>query len=384
MPRQNKGPYLSDRTNSFGFFEVCWTENGRSKRKSTGTGDRRKAQRFYAEFLLAGAGEPIDDAGGITVAQVIDAYLADKTNVAAPSSQNCDFGHLRAFFGAIVLAEIEQGDVDRYIDAREKGLVIYKTPAGKQRGGGKSAPSTTRGELLMLVAAIRHCVKKKKFKSPDGAPLLNAGHIPSFDLPAPPPPRDRWLSREEASALLAACQVYEPLSGDDEHRQTRVYRYAAVMLYTAARRMSVAKLTWDRILLEHDAAKHKAGDYGLINFRAPGEPRTRKRRGWVPIAAELYPILKQAQGERVNEYFLDRPIVPHAPFVRAVKRAKVVGATAHTLRHTWATWAAQDGTSLFDIAGVLHDSLQTVQNTYAHHSPTHLRGAVNRRILDAA
>jgi integrase len=54
-------------------------------------------------------------------------------------------------------------------------------------------------------------------------------------------------------------------------------------------------------------------------------------------------------------------------------------ATPHTLRHTWATLAAQAGVPLWEIAGVLGDTLATVMKTYAHHCPDHLRGAVNFR-----
>jgi integrase len=51
--------------------------------------------------------------------------------------------------------------------------------------------------------------------------------------------------------------------------------------------------------------------------------------------------------------------------------------TPHTFRHTWATWAAQRGVPLFEIAGMLGDTMKTVEKNYAHHHPDHLRGAVN-------
>ena len=51
--------------------------------------------------------------------------------------------------------------------------------------------------------------------------------------------------------------------------------------------------------------------------------------------------------------------------------------TPHVLRHTKATWMAQAGVSMFDIAGVLGDSVDTVTKTYAHHHPDYLRDAIN-------
>ena len=60
-------------------------------------------------------------------------------------------------------------------------------------------------------------------------------------------------------------------------------------------------------------------------------------------------------------------------------RAGLQGVTRHTLRHTWATWAAQHRVSMWDIAGVLGDTVETVTRNYAHHSPDDLRAAVNFR-----
>lgn len=48
----------------------------------------------------------------------------------------------------------------------------------------------------------------------------------------------------------------------------------------------------------------------------------------------------------------------------------------HDLRRTWATLAARRGVALWQIAGVLGDTVEAVGAHYAHHAPDHLRGAV--------
>jgi integrase len=58
--------------------------------------------------------------------------------------------------------------------------------------------------------------------------------------------------------------------------------------------------------------------------------------------------------------------------------------TPHTLRHTWATLAARAGVDLYAIAGVLGDTLSTVEKNYLHHAPDHLRGAINFKVQKAA
>lgn len=382
MPRKSQGPYLSDDRNEAGFYEVRWTENGRSKRKSTGKADRRAAQRYYAEFIIALDGAVAND-GQITVGQCIDAYLKDKTEVMAPNTQRNDYGHLRTHFGDLVVTEIDEDDVQAYREARAAGQITFVDAEGKIRGGKKSGDSTVRRELSMLSTAINHAIDKKKFRDSQGRPLLKPGDRPHIELPAAPSPRDRWLSRDEAGRLLTAAAEVIPATGEDPGRLPRVYRYIALMLYTAARKETVYRLTWDRIQIQEDPERVAAGDYGMINFQDPGRKRTKKRRGWVPIGAELHPILVRAKREATGPHFLDRPLEPRHPFRAAAKRAKVDKVSPHVLRHTWATWAAQDGVSLFEIAGVLHDTLATVEKNYAHHCPEHLRGAVNRRMLAA-
>jgi integrase len=367
MPRHNQGPYLSDERNAHGVFEIRWTENGRSKRKSTGEGDYRKAQRIYAEFLLA-LDEVAEAQTSVTIEQVISAYVADKTDVMDRNSQEVTFGHLKTHFGALAVTEIEERDVASYLTQRAAGLVSFVDAKGRVRGGKKAGEGTVRRELGMLSTAIAHCIDKKRFKDAQGRPVLKPHDKPYIELPAAPAARDRWLSRDEARSLLAAAAAYQDT---DDGRLPRVYRYIALMLYTAARRETVFSLTWDRIQI----------DRGLINFQVHGRRVTKKRRGWVPIGAELKPILERAHRERCSEFFLDRPTPPHKAFRTVAKRAGVTQVSPHVLRHTWATWAAQDGVSLFDIAGVLHDTVATVEKKYAHHCPEHLRNAVNRPLL---
>lgn len=362
MPRHSQGPYLSEERNAHGCYEIRWTENGRSKRKSTGASDLRLAQRVYAEFILADQEVKAPAALSVTVAEVIDAYVADRTEVVDGASQLVTFGHLKSHFGTLAVTEIESDDCQEYLDARADGTISFIDAAGKQRGGKSAGPATVRRELGMLSTAVGYCIRKKRFRD-----RLRAGDKPDIELPPAPPARDRWLSRDEARLLLSHAAGYQDSA---DGRLPRVYRYIAMMLYTAARRETVFSLTWDRIHLAR----------GLVNFQAPGRKVTKKRRGWVPIGAELLPILQRAERERTSEFFLDRPKPPHKAFRTVAERAGVT-VSPHDLRRTWATWAAQDGVPLYEIAGVLHDSIAMVEKHYAVHCPAHLRSAVDRPLL---
>jgi integrase len=66
-------------------------------------------------------------------------------------------------------------------------------------------------------------------------------------------------------------------------------------------------------------------------------------------------------------------------FARAVQVAGLSTDTGkivpHTLRHTAATWLMQRGVSIWQAAGYLGMSPETLNRVYGHHSPDHLKGA---------
>jgi len=68
-------------------------------------------------------------------------------------------------------------------------------------------------------------------------------------------------------------------------------------------------------------------------------------------------------------------------FSRAVKLAGLSDEAGrivpHTLRHTAATWLMQRGVSIWQAAGYLGMSAETLDRVYGHHSPDHLKGAAN-------
>jgi integrase len=62
-------------------------------------------------------------------------------------------------------------------------------------------------------------------------------------------------------------------------------------------------------------------------------------------------------------------------FNSAASRAGIPDCTSHTLRHTSATWMAQGGVPLHEIAGYLGHSYERTTTLYAHHHPDYLQAA---------
>lgn len=364
MPRANQGPRL--KKNDRGIYEIHWTDAGRSRRSSTRTSDLPSAQKVLGNFLLLDERARLSESDGplLVITALGDEHVpaADywhehvAPNVIGKDSVRYAYTKLKQHFGHLAIADIMPSDVTAYVEARRAG-----------RLGRPSVNHTISRELSVLNAAINHAVKEKRLPKADQ---------PFIKLPGTSEPRDRWLTFDEADALLDAAKGRL----NPGAKLPRVYRFIAICLNTAGRKGAVLELKREQV----DMAA------GMIYLNPAGRAQTKKRRARVPISDELRPILERTLREIPNKpdaYLLDHPGECRTAFETAVVKAGLgirdakgnvnSDVTPHVLRHTKATWMAQAGVSMFDIAGVLGDSVATVTKTYAHHHPDYLRDAIN-------
>lgn len=187
-------------------------------------------------------------------------------------------------------------------------------------------------------------------------------------LPPKPEHRDRWLTRDEAAALLwwsmkdSRTRLYLPL-------------FVLIGLYTGARKGAILSLRWPQVDL----------DRGRIDFNPPGRKRTAKARPIIPIPRGLLWFLVKAR-DRGTElgYVINDSGKPlgdiKRSFTTACAKAGIEDVTPHTLRHTAGTWMAQRGVDLWQIAGYLGHSHERTTELYSHHHPDFLQKA--REALD--
>jgi integrase len=341
-----------------GVYYALWSENRRSKRKSMGTSDRAAAEQRFAQWLLLGGhkGGAVGEAKpSLTVAELWSVYEAKHVpTTAAPATLRYSWRNLEPHFGKLAVAEIDQTVVDEYEDARLE--------AGAKTG-------TVRRELVTLRAMLNwHASPERGRKR-----LLEKADVPAFTLPDESAPRDRWLTTDEIKRLLAAA----------EGRTMRVQMFLRIALETAARKQAIYDLTWDRVDFET----------GMIHFAVPGRAQTKKRRVSVPMSDALItdlnwyePCLSHRVGPVLppggDVWAAIQSCVIRAGLAPKQKRGtgqaiKSTGISPHTLRHTAATHMARRGVPLYDIAGVLGNSVAVVERTYAHHCPARLKAAVN-------
>lgn len=311
-----------------GVYYIFWTENGRSKRHSTSEKETAPAQAYFDQWLdLEGAPVP---GSNLTCEDLFRIRYPDMQNLRADAA----WKNLGPHFGALRPADVTQAVEDRY------------------KASCTRAPSTLRAELSMLRASWNLAVEKK---------LLAFEDKPRLDpLPPASPPRDRWLTKDETDALLAAAKAHA----------RRPYLFLVLALETAARRNAICELQW---------GKQVDWETGVIDYLRPGTRQTRKRRAAVPMSKTLRPILREAfetrdpsdpyvigEGGRINEMIR-----------RVAVKAGVSGVSPHVLRHTAATRMARHGVPLWSISKVLGNTMDQVEKTYAKHQPEMFQGAVD-------
>ncbi len=310
---------------------IVWSESGRSRRVPTGTKDREQAELVLAAFRLERARPAQKRPDEVALSKVLDDYYARHASK-LPSAETAAIAirHLKAFYGAAMISGVTESSLDEYEAIRR--------PVSNE---------TINRERMVLRAALNRARKRGWIR--------DVPHIPT--LPKTPP-KQRALSRKEAAKFLWACR-----------RIPHLALFVRLGLYTGARRQAILDLTWERV------------DLGarLIHYPLPEVIHARKRRAVVPVAGALYTALERARRDAATDWVIEWEGAPvqaiKTAFRRAVARAGLENVTPHTLRHTAATWAAQSGASLWDVAGMLAQRVATTERVYAKHQPGYLAGA---------
>jgi len=327
-PRLDKFEYRLA-PNREGYWEVRWTEGGRTRSVSTRTRDRPSATEWLERFEAGRENPAPPDAP--TISAILDAYRADreKEGVRSDHTLKNSCNQVATILGRLLPEHLSQETIRRY--ANERKL------AGRQAG-------TVLRELGTLRAAL-HWAKREKW--------ITAA--PDFRMPVKQPaPRDRWLTREEAAALLDACTT------------PHVRLFVLLALSTGARKEAIAELTWDRV----DLAR------GIVDF---GMGHGNKRRTVVPVSGKALDEIRAAFAVRTTACVLEwggRPAGDvKIAFGKACRRAGLEGVTPHVLRHTAATWMVIAGIELEEVARFLGTTKEMIERVYGKHSPNYLMKA---------
>lgn len=188
--------------------------------------------------------------------------------------------------------------------------------------------------------------------------------------------RTRYLTKEQSDSLLSTLK----------EKSIDVHDQALLSLHTGMRAGEVLSLQWSDVHF----------DTGHILIRGEisksGKDRTvymtkqvrdmLERRFETPSHELVFTDRRHGgQIQRVSHTFIR--VVNDLKLNKGVKN-KRDRVTFHTLRHTYASWLAISGESLYNIKELLGHSTLALTERYSHLSPTALQGTVSRfeRILE--
>jgi integrase len=168
--------------------------------------------------------------------------------------------------------------------------------------------------------------------------------------------RDRWLTREEADMLIKACASH----------LAAIVRFA---LATGCRASEITGMEWSRVDLERRTA--------WLNHTKNGTPRG------VPLNEDAVAVLEGEKGKHPRYCFTYRgePIrwgVCNTGWLEAVKKAELADFRFHDLRHTWASWHRQAGTSCDELKELGGWKSRVMVDRYAKFGTEHLAAAASR------
>ncbi|MBX3088792.1 MAG: tyrosine-type recombinase/integrase, partial [Cryobacterium sp.] len=380
MPRRKKGPRLwlrKPRIHGSTNRAAEWIILDGNSQIVTGCAadDVGSAERKLVEYLKKKhqplrKEQHIED---ILITDVLAIYYRDKAHLQMrPENTKARLRRLAKFWAGKKLAEINGDTCRQYVDWMPKEKKPRLGSRTKNTTGGR------RRDLEDLRAAVNHHSKEG----------LHRG-IVRVTLPQKGRPRDRWLTRDEAAALLHACwrareiqtQHRGKLRGQkivtDKRPAQHIARFILIALYTGTRASAVAAASPFR----SEGRSYVDLESGLFYRLAQGARESKKRQPPVPLPPRLLTHMRRWVDKKIaKRHFVewnDKPVKSVTTgFRSAVRRAGLSGkVTPHTLRHTAATWLMQAGVPMWDASGFLGMTQETLESVYGHHHPEHLRSA---------
>jgi len=340
---RNNGPYKRKGSKN---YWITFRNNGKKVYESTGTANKKLADRIYARRKLDVA-EGKWFAAKIkprTFGELKEKYMREHSKVhKAPKSNIRDissFNHLDGFFGDCLLSEITPGRIAEYKSFRlAEGI----------------RPATLARELEVLRHALNLAVREWEWleKSPFEKVRIEKINNKS----------ERWITKSEEHTLLDASQQWL--------REIIIFA-----LNTGMRQNEILSLKWSEV----DLSRRTVTVLETKN----------KEKRTIPINQTVFDLLRQkSRVKSISGYLfvseaatkIDARNLLRA-YYSARKTAKLEGVRFHDLRHTFATRLVQRGVDLYTVKELMGHKTITMTMRYAHHNPESLRHGVE--VLDRA
>ena len=306
--------------------------NGRRVRQSAGTEDRKEAEALLAKLKVeAFRASHFGIKPQRSWQEAVVRYLTSKSQLRSFKDVRQICRSLDRYLGQLALQDIN-------------GDVIWRISQGELKRGNR--PATVNRYLALVRNLLR--MARDEWQWTDAVPKIRllSGEVE----------RDRWLPYEEADRLIAVCPPH----------LAAMVRFA---LATGCRAREITGLEWDRVDLERQTA--------WLNRTKNGTPRG------VPLNRDAVAVLEAERGKH-RQYcfsFRGQPIrweLSNSAWHTAIAKAAITDFRFHDLRHTWASWHRQSGTSCDELKDLGGWKSRVMVDRYAKFGTEHLTVAAAR------
>jgi len=172
--------------------------------------------------------------------------------------------------------------------------------------------------------------------------------------------RTRFLSEAERTSLFKACRA---------SKWDKLYLIVLLAITTGARKGELTKLRWNDIDFDRRTA--------YVATTKNGQPKVLPLTDSVIKELQIFDSKDSSLifGSKVKE---DVPYCFTKPWKRALEDGQIKDFRFHDLRHSCASYLAQSGASLLEIADVLGHKQISVTKRYAHLCIRHKSSLINR------
>ncbi|MGZ8251157.1 MAG: tyrosine-type recombinase/integrase [Methylophilaceae bacterium] len=330
MARKQEGLY--QRPDSRYWWINATLPNGKRIRESAGTEIRGEAEAYLAKLKLDSYREfNFGIKSHRSWQEAVVRYLTVKAALRSFRDVKRICTGLDPYLGNLTLNQIN-------------GDVVWGITQGLMKKGNK--PAT----INRYLALIRNLLKTAR----DEWQWIDS--IPKIKLLPGEVERDRWLTKEEADRLIAVCPPH----------LAALIRFA---LSTGCRASEITNLEWNRVDLSRGTA--------WLNQTKNGTPRG------VPLNNDAIHVLVEQLGKHPKACFTyqGQPISRsncNSAWYRALEEAGLEDFRFHDLRHTWASWHRQAGTSCDELKDLGGWKTRSMVDRYAKFATENLKTAASR------
>jgi len=267
--------------------------------------------------------------------ELVESYLSNAYLGIKPQMQHSRLKHWLGILGDKSIIDINRSDVEAGLRSLPEGL-----------------SNTTINKYKKLVSVVFNY----------GIRELGLLDNPTRYIRALPEKkgRTRYLSDNERERLFKACR---------DSKWDKLYLLVLMAITTGARRGELLSLRWNSLDIDKQTA--------YVQTSKNGEPKV------LPLTKS---VIKELERFSLNNDSLifaseikpDKPYIFFKQWNRVRDEAELVDFRFHDLRHTTASYLAQNGATLLEIADVLGHKQIEVTKRYAHLCIEHKSNLINR------